>query len=131
MKSILFTVSLISLFGFCASVFAEWKLVHSDSNKNAKHYFDPTTVRQSGDRYKKVWILSSYNEKQKGGYQSLKTFYEFDCGTDRARSYTMLLYSGVMAAGNTIGAHHDELKEWFEYPETSFFKQIAATICNQ
>ena len=128
MKKIVFSVFILS---FCSPVLAEWVLVNSDSEKNAKHYFDPATVRQSGDQYKKVWLLSSYDVKQRGGYQSLKTFYEFDCAADRARSYTMLLYSGVMASGNTIGAHHDELKEWFDYPATSFFKQISTTICNK
>lgn len=128
MKRAIFTVF---LFGFCGVVSAEWVLVNSDSDKNAEHYFDPDTVRQSGQNYKKVWLLSSYGEKQKGGYQSLKTFYEFDCDTDRARSYTMLLYSGTMASGNTVGAHHDELKEWFNYPETSFFKRISTSICEK
>jgi len=127
MRKIILTVFLLSL---SHAVLAEWVLVSSDSEKNATHYFDPGTVRQSGEHYKKVWLLSSYGEKQRGGYQSLKTFYEFDCNADRTRSYTMLLYSGVMAKGNTIGAHHDELKEWFQYPESSFFKQISATICN-
>jgi len=124
------TVFVILLFGFCNIASAEWILVSSDADNKAEHYFDPGTVRQSGEYYKKVWLLSSYGERQRGGYQSLKTFYEFDCEADRARSYTMLLYSGVMAKGNTIGAHHDELKEWFQYPEASFFKQIASSICS-
>lgn len=123
-------VLVILLLGFYNAASAEWVLVNSDTDNKAEHYFDPDTVRQSGEYLKKVWLLSSYGEKQRGGYQSLKTFYEFDCNADRARSYTMLLYSGVMAKGNTIGAHHDELKEWFQYPETSFFKQISTTICN-
>lgn len=115
----------------CTPVLAEWVLVSADSSKVASHYFDPTSVRKSGKHYKKVWVLSSYAKKQKGGYQSLKTLYEFDCNDERARSYTMLLYSGVMATGNTIGAHHDELKEWFLYPANSFFKQISISICNE
>jgi len=128
MKRIFFAMFIVGM--YTTTVLAEWVLVHSDSDKNAKHYFDPDTVRQSGENYKKVWLLSSYGDKQRGGYQSLKTFYEFDCGAERARSYTMLLYSGVMATGSTIGAHHDELKEWFQYAETSFFNKISATICN-
>jgi len=128
MKKIVFIVFILS---FCSVASAEWVLVNSDTDKNAKHYYDPDTVRQSDEHYKKVWLLSSYGEKQRGGYQSLKTFYEFDCEADRARSYTMLLYSGAMAKGNTIGAHHDELKEWFQYPVTSFFKQISTSICKK
>lgn len=131
MKISFFAVLLIGLVGICESVFAGWVMINSNPGKGEKHYFDPTTVRNSGDHYKKVWILSSYNEKQRGGYQSLKTFYEFDCESERARSYTMLLYSDVMAMGNTIGAHHDELKEWFQYPASSFFKRVSTTICNQ
>jgi hypothetical protein len=131
MRRNFFAALLIGLVGVCKPVFADWELIHSNAGKGEKHYFDPTTVRNSGSHYKKVWVLSSYDEKQRGGYQSLKTFYEFDCEIERARSYTMLLYSGVMATGNTIGAHHDELKEWFQYPASSFFKQISTTICSQ
>ncbi|GJL74589.1 surface-adhesin E family protein [Nitrosomonas sp.] len=130
MKRKIFAVLLIGFISLSVPVLADWVLINSDANKGVAHYFDPTTVRNSGDHYKKVWVLSSYAEKQKGGYRSLKTFYEFDCEAERARSYTMLLYSGVMATGNTVGAHHDELKEWFLYPASSFFKRISATICN-
>lgn len=129
MKRTVFAVFLLSFYS--SIVAAEWVLVSSDDVDRVEHYFDSGTVRNSGQSYKKVWLLSSYGEKQKGGYQSLKTFYEFDCGADRARSYTMLLYSGAMAKGNTIGAHHDELKEWFDYPETSFFKRISSAICER
>jgi hypothetical protein len=128
MKRTVFAVFLLS---FCGIVSAEWVLVNSDADKKTEHYFDSDTVRNSDQNYKKVWLLSSYGEKQRGGYQSLKTLYEFDCEADRTRSYTMLLYSGAMAKGNTIGAHHDELKEWFDYPETSFFKRISASICEK
>lgn len=128
MKRILWAVLFM---GVSTPASAQWVLIKEDPNKGASHYFDPTSVRESGDHYKKAWVLSSYGEKQKGGYQSLKTFYEFDCNDERARSYTMLLYSDVMAAGNTVGAHHDALKEWFQYPADSFFKQIATTICDK
>ena len=92
------------------------------------HFYDPTSMKNNG-RFKKVWILTSYGEEQTGGYRSVKSFYELDCKEDRARSYTMLLYTDEMAAGDVIGAQHDKLKEWSVYPADSIFSQIADAVC--
>ena len=110
------------------SVKAEWVIVSAESEQTETHYFDPESAKRNG-QYRKVWVLSSYNEEQVGGYRSVKSFYEFDCKEERARSYTMLLYSDRMASGNVIGAQHDKLKEWFSYASGSIFGRIANVIC--
>lgn len=107
---------------------AEWVMVDAGPDQKDVHYFDPASIKNNG-RFKKVWILTSYGEAQTGGYRSVKSFYELDCKEDRARSYTMLLYTDEMATGDVIGAQHDKLKEWSVYPAGSVFSQIADAVC--
>lgn len=107
---------------------AEWVIASTDKVRGELHYFDPNSIENTGYS-RKVWVLSSYDEKQAGGYRSVKSLYEFDCKEERARSYTMLLYPDEMAAGNVIGAQHDKLKEWFFYPPNSLFSRIVSVVC--
>jgi len=107
---------------------AEWVMVGTESAQGETHYFDPETTKKNG-HLRKIWVLSSYGEKRTGGYRSVKSLYEFDCKEERARSYTMLLYTDEMAAGDVIGAQHDKLKEWSIYSSGSIFSHIADAIC--
>jgi surface-adhesin protein E len=107
---------------------AEWVMVGTESAQGETHYFDPETTKKNGP-FRKVWVLSSYGKKLAGGYRSVKSFYEFDCMEERARSYTMLLYTDEMATGDVIGAQHDKLKEWSTYPTGSIFSHIAEAVC--
>lgn len=107
---------------------AEWVMVGIESAQGETHYFDPETTKKNG-HLRKIWVLSSYGEKRTGGYRSVKSLYEFDCKEERARSYTMLLYTDEMAAGDVIGAQHDKLKEWSIYSSGSIFSDIADAIC--
>jgi hypothetical protein len=109
---------------------AEWVMASTDKTGGELHYFDPENVENTGHS-KKVWVLSSYDQKQTGGYRSVKSLYEFDCNEKRARSYTMLLYPDEMATGKVIGAQHDKLKEWFFYPPNSIFSHIVKKICTK
>jgi Surface-adhesin protein E len=107
---------------------AEWVKVGTESPQGETHYFDPETTKMNGP-LRKVWVLSNYGKKLAGGYRSVKSFYEFDCKEERARSYTMLLYTDKMATGDVIGAQHDKLKEWSIYPTGSIFSHIADAVC--
>ena len=123
----IFLPAIIMLF-VIAPVKAEWVMMDAGPDQKDVHFYDPTSMKNNG-RFKKVWILTSYGEEQTGGYRSVKSFYELDCKEDRARSYTMLLYTDEMAAGDVIGAQHDKLKEWSVYPADSIFSQIADAVC--
>jgi hypothetical protein len=123
----IFLPAIILLF-VIAPVKAEWVMMDAGPDQKDVHFYDPTSIKNN-DRFKKVWILTSYGEEQTGGYRSVKSFYELDCKEDRARSYTMLLYTDEMAAGDVIGAQHDKLKEWSVYPADSIFSQIADAVC--
>ena len=107
---------------------AGWIAVDSVAKQGEIHYFDPETLKKNG-LFRKVWILSSYDEKQKGGYHAIKSLYEFDCSHSKARSITMLLYLDKKAVGTVIGAHHDESQDWFSFASNSIFQYVSKIIC--
>ena len=107
---------------------AGWIGVDIAGKTGEAHYFDPDTVRKDG-QFRKVWVLSSYEEKQKGGHHAVKTLYEFDCTQDKARSITMLMYPDKKATGKVIGAHHEESTEWSGFSANSIFRKIEETVC--
>lgn len=127
MRKILFLTFLIV---GVTSVQAEWVRVENGAKRGEKHYFDPEPMQKQG-HFRKVWMLSSYEQKQPGGYRSVKSLYELDCREEKARSHTMLLYADAMAATGVIGARHDQPKDWFSYTDHSILGHIAKTVCQQ
>ncbi len=107
---------------------AKWIKLDMTAKQGETHYFESETM-QKNDRSRKVWVLSSYDEKQKGGHHAVKTLYEFDCAHHKSRSLTMLLYPDKQATGRVIGAHHEESRDWFGFSANSMFRHIAETIC--
>lgn len=122
-------ILLVLFLTIAASAQADWTAIDSPAKKGETHYFDLETVRKN-DHFRKVWVLSSYDKKQTGGYHSIKTFYEFDCTQEKARSVTMLLYPDTKATGDVIGAHHEESTDWFDIPSDSMFSQITRVVCD-
>jgi hypothetical protein len=108
---------------------AEWVMV-SSSKKGVTHYFDPDNIQING-QFRKVWVLSSYEQKQTGGYQATKSLYKLDCPNNQARSRTMLLYPDLYAEMSVIGAQHAQSAEWFNYTANSFLGRIARTVCKE
>lgn len=107
---------------------AKWIAVDSAAKQGETHYFDPETLHKNG-QFRKVWVLSSYDEKQEGEYHAVKTLYEFDCTHSKARSITMLLYPDKKASGTVVGARHEESQNWFGFSAHSIFRHIAETVC--
>lgn len=108
---------------------AKWMKADMASKPGEIHYFDLETV-QKKDAYRKVWTLSSYDEPQSGGHQSIKTLYQFDCSGGKARAVTILLYPDKTAETTVIGAHHDDNRDWFDYSPQSVFSGIAKAVCD-
>lgn len=107
---------------------AEWVAVDAAAKPGEAHYFDPQTLQKNA-QFRKIWILSSYDNKQKGGYHAAKSLYEFDCAHEKARSTTLLLYPDKKASGAVIGAHHEESQDWFGFSSHSIFRHIAEIVC--
>lgn len=124
MKNYLLVVLLL----FTAPVQAKWIQLDVAGKQDEVHSYDPETIHRDGP-YRKIWVLSSYDEKQTGGYHAVKSLYEFDCNKHKARPVTMLLYPDKNAAGVPIGAHHSDSKNWFGYSVNSMFRFIEETIC--
>lgn len=127
MRKIVFLIFLVFV---VTAVRAEWVKVGAGAKQGETHYFDPTST-QKNDHFRKVWVLASYDQKQSGGYQSVKSLYEFDCQEEKARSHTMLLYPDSQAATSVIGAQHDRSKDWFSYATGSFLAHIAKAVCEK
>ncbi|TXI20717.1 MAG: hypothetical protein E6Q62_00725 [Nitrosomonas sp.] len=109
---------------------AEWIEVRPAKQRQGEtYYFDPMTA-QKNRQFSKIWLLTSYDSKQKGGYHAIKSRYEFDCSSNKIRSITMLLYPDKIAAGAVIGAHHEESQDWFDFATDSIFQHIFKVICD-
>ena len=122
-------VLIISLLSFVMPFAqAEWTIVDSSTKSGEKHYFDAETV-QKNETVRKVWMLSSYDQKQKGGYHAIKALYELDCAHHRARPVTVLLYPDQKAIGAVIGARHDASADWFDFPTDSVFQYVSTKVC--
>lgn len=107
---------------------AEWVAVDAAAKPGETHYFDPQTLQKNA-QFRKIWILSSYDNQQKGGYHSAKSLYEFDCTHEKSRSITLLLYPDKKASGAVVGAHHEESQDWFGFSPHSIFRHIAEIVC--
>lgn len=107
---------------------AEWVAVDAAAKPGETHYFDPQTLQKNA-QFRRIWILSSYDNKQKGGYHAAKSLYEFDCAHEKARSITLLLYPDKKASGAVIGAHHEESQDWFGFSPHSIFRHISEIVC--
>ncbi len=108
---------------------AEWLVVESAIQQHGEtHYFDSQVIQKNG-QLRKAWLLSSYDDRQIGGYHAVKSLYEIDCSNNKARSITMLLYPDKKAAGAVIGAHHEESQEWFNFTRNSIFHNVSEKIC--
>ncbi len=118
--SLLFTVS--------PATQAQWIALDRTTKPGESHYFDPETLEKHAQLIK-VWILTSFDSKQKGGFHALKSRYEFDCQQHRARPIAHLLYPDKLASGSVIGARHEESPDWFALAPQSSFQHIADTIC--
>lgn len=107
---------------------AKWIRADAAAKPGEAHFFDPETMQKEG-QYRKIWVLSSYDEKQKGGHHAVKALYEFDCVHHKARLITMLLYPDKNATSMVIGAHHEDSRDWFGFSANSMFRHIEETIC--
>jgi hypothetical protein len=102
---------------------AKWIAVDTVATPGVIHYFNAETL-QNNNNIGKIWILSSYDDKQKGGYHSIKSLYEIDCLHRTARLFTMLLYPDKKASDTVIGAHHEESPQWFNFSSHSVFQSL-------
>jgi len=110
------------------SVHANWTAVDTLTKPGVMHYFDAESLRKN-ESFRKIWILSSYDEKQKGGYHAIKTLYEFDCAHQQARPITVLLYPDKTASDAVIGARHNESPDWSGFSDDSIFHQVSTIVC--
>lgn len=118
------------LFTTTTTAQAQWIALDQVTKPGESHYFDPDVLEKHA-QFIKVWILTSFDNKQRGGFHALKSRYEFDCQQRQARAIAHLLYPDKLASGTVIGARHEESPNWFPLPAQSIFQGIANTICTE
>ncbi len=116
------------LFTVTPATQAQWVALDRAAKPGESHYFDPEALEKHAHLIK-VWILTSFDSKQKGGFHALKSRYEFDCQQRLARPIAHLLYPDKLASGTVIGARHEESPNWFPIAPQSNFQRVADTIC--
>lgn len=119
---------ILTLLFAAQSAQANWTAIDTLTKPGVMHYFDAESL-QKIEPFRKIWILSSYEEKQKGGYHAIKTLYEFDCVLHKARPITVLLYPDEEAFEAVIGARHNESTDWSRFSEESIFHQVSTVVC--
>ncbi len=119
---------ILTLLFAAQSAQANWTAIDPLTKLGVRHYFDVESL-QKIESFRKIWILSSYEEKQKGGYHAIKTLYEFDCVHHKARPITVLLYPDKTASEAVIGARHNESTDWSGFSEDSIFHQVSTVVC--
>jgi hypothetical protein len=96
MKKVIITC----LIALCSvPVVAEWVLV--ETNEMGSVYIDPATVRKDGDM-RKVWSVSDFKKRGKGGEMSARARFEYNCKEERFALMSGSTHSGAMLAGKTL-----------------------------
>jgi hypothetical protein len=108
-----------------APAWAEW--VQVAVADVAVVYIDPATIRKDGN-FRKVWELQNLKQRDKDGYLSRRTLWEYDCKEQRNRPISGSLHSETMAKGETIWSG-DTPAAWGNISPNTVGKDIFFLIC--
>lgn len=106
------TILMVMLAVVSGPAAAEWIIAAETSE--AVSYFNPATIRRSGDTAK-MWRVMAFKVPRRSAkgkmYWSSKTQDEFDCKNERWRSLYLSLHFGKMGDGETVFSFTDT-DEW-------------------
>lgn len=88
------------LLTFAAPAWAEW--VKYDENDDMVYYYDPTTIKKSG-QFRRVWTIQDLKQRHKDGALSMLGLRENDCKEERTRYLSVSGHSERMARGKVLG----------------------------
>lgn len=83
-----------------APAWADW-VRYQSSDSGTIHYYDPSTVRKSGNLVR-VWGMQSYSIEIAGAW-SRRAYQEYDCKEIRSRLLQVEAFSGRMGSGDMLG----------------------------
>jgi hypothetical protein len=117
MKRLLAT-TLLSLACFAAN--AEW-VVLGQSSSGDRVYADPATKKRTGN-FVRIWEILDYKTpKVTNGkaYHSDRAYMQYDCAEGTAQILQITLYSGKMAAGESVQTDYQPGVKAFVAPGTN------------
>jgi hypothetical protein len=113
-----------------SSALAEW--VDAGTNDTQRLYYDPATIKKTGDVVK-MWHLHDYSEaRDLAGkkYMSLRVLSEFDCWKNELRIFNETYHSGNMARGDVLSTVSGPTK-WQPVPRGSFNEILKKIACGK
>jgi hypothetical protein len=113
-----------------SSAMAEW--VDAAANGTQRLYYDPATIRKTGDVVK-MWHLHDYSEaRDLAGkkYMSLRVLSEFDCWKNEFRIFNETYHSENMAGGDVLSTVSGPTK-WQPVPRGSFNEILKKIACGK
>jgi hypothetical protein len=116
---------LLGLMMLASSAWAEWgKYASSDG---VEFFFDPSTVRKSGN-FSKVWVI--YNlPSTKDGASSYRLRKEFDCSNEKFRALYFSMHTKKFAKGEVLESSDEPDSHWSEIPPRSPVRILHAIVC--
>lgn len=88
-----------------------WVKVSSSDLDNI--YIDTISLKKIGNN-RRVWVLSDYKKRDKGGDSSNKVLSEFDCAEDRVKNLDYTMFKGNMGNG-TVTDHISSPNSAWQY----------------
>lgn len=113
-----------------SNAMAEW--VDAGANETQRLYYDPATIRKTGDVVK-MWHLHDYSEaRDLAGkkYMSLRVLSEFDCWKNEFRIFNETYHSENMAGGDVLSTVSGPTK-WQPVPRGSFNEILKKIACGK
>ena len=111
-----------------AGVGAQW--VEVDSDETVVVHIDPTAIRRDGDLARMRELLDYKTARSRGEsrYLSSSAQSEYNCKTVQARTLSLSLYAGNMAADGVVHQSHDP-DDWRPVPPGGVLELLWKIAC--
>jgi hypothetical protein len=126
------TILTLMLVVVSSSAMAEWVKGGGDAENTFDVYYDPTTIRKSGNKVK-MWVLFDYKVAQKNAGKlllSIKGQSEYECKEEQIRVIYEAQYSKNMGTGQLVSSFSDP-NDWIPVMPESIDKEMWKIACGK
>ena len=121
MKRLLILLMLVS-----QPAWAEWVPLPPMPGSSTKYFWDPASLRKTGDG-RRAWVMWTMESLVPAGpytraWQSGRDMIEFDCDGERERLLSRERFSGVMAKG--VSVERIQPNQLWSYPSPGTFHDV-------
>jgi hypothetical protein len=103
--------------------------VQHNENEVIAFYYDPTTIRFTG-QFHRVWELQDFKNVRGDHGKSSLTLWEIDCADERMRSLSDLTLRERMGKGDTVRqATHSPPHQWWYVPPGQPHATLLNVVC--